>query len=349
MSDSNSTINAAIIGLGKMGILHTGILNSLDNVNVIAFVEKEKFMLKAIEKYFPTNTYSNHEKMLDNENPDVVYIATPISTHIEIANNCIDKGINFFLEKPISNSYYNCLDTLDKLESNKSLINMIGYCKRFIFTFNKAKEIISNNILGKPIFLNSYMYVSQLFSKGKGWRYKKKDSGGGSLIGIACHLVDLLIWYFGEIIEVTGNTKKYYSNEVEDFANSYLEFKNGLSGTLATSWSKRDFRLLETKIEIEADNGLMIISDDYIKLYLDQAKKDYNEGWTNFKRQDLYHGVEIELGGSEYTIENAEMINSIRNNVQTSINFQEGLKSQKAIEAIYKSSNEKRTISLDEV
>ena len=102
----NKTMKAAIIGLGKMGLLHTALLNTLKNVEIKAIAEKEGFLKKYIQKLFPElNVYDDYIEMFDKENLDVVYITTPISSHFPIINNAIDSGINFFCGKTICEQF----------------------------------------------------------------------------------------------------------------------------------------------------------------------------------------------------------------------------------------------------
>ena len=96
------SLNACIIGLGKMGLLHAGILNRLDNLHLIAICEKEKM----IRTYFQDLRkdivlYDEVETMFRNESLDVAFITTPISSHYPIAQMCIKNHVNFFIEKPL--------------------------------------------------------------------------------------------------------------------------------------------------------------------------------------------------------------------------------------------------------
>lgn len=69
------------------------------------------------------------------------------------------------------------------------------------------------------------MYVSNILSKPGGWRSKKKVSGGGGLLDLGTHIVDLLLWYFSPISSVSGQVKSLYSDEVEDVAHMDRNFE----------------------------------------------------------------------------------------------------------------------------
>jgi len=332
-------INIGVVGMGKMGILHTGILSSLDGVEVKAVADKQDLILSFIRGALPSiKTYKDYNEMVRKEDLDLIYIATSTSLHTRMAKDCVDRGMPFFVEKPLGISVDDCMPLLDAVKQ-QPVINMVGYCKHFVDTFRKAKEIIDSDALGDLIYFNSSMYVSQLFSKGKGWRYKKESSGGGVLNTLAAHLIDLLLWFFGDVALVNGNVKSYYSRDVEDFVHSYLLFESGLGGYLDTSWSVRNHRLPEITIEVQGENGMLVVTDDYVKIYLDKELS-----WTTYYKQDLYEGVDFDLGGPEYTIEDKHLIESIRNNRRTEIDVFDGFKVQKVIDAIYRSASDKHAV-----
>lgn len=339
MEENN--VKIGIIGMGKMGILHAGVLASLDGTEIRAVADTQKLVLNFLKSILPhVKTYGDYEEMLAKENLDLVYILTPTSLHPILAEECVDRGINFFVEKPLGISSKECIALVDKIKK-KPVINMVGYCKHFVDTFMKAKEIIDSEILGDLIYLNSYMYVSQLFSKGKGWRYKENISGGGVLNTLATHLVDILLWFFGDISVVDGQVKSYYSKSVEDFVHSYLVFKNGLEGYLDASWSIRNYRLPEIKVEVEGENGKLVVTEDCLKLYLDEASQ-----WKTYYKQDFYKGVSIDVGGPEYTREDENMVKSVVNKRNTEIDIFYAFKIQKVTDAIYQSDLNKTPVKI---
>jgi len=340
MSAMKDVINAGIIGLGKMGVLHFGILNGLAGVMVKAIAEKEKFITNAVNRFLPSIIiYDDYMPMLEDESLDLVYITTPTSLHTQIVEACLDRGINFFVEKPLGVSSAEC-ESLVKKFQKKPVINMVGYYKRFVDTFIEAKKMLDNKTLGEPVYLKSHMYVSQLFSEGSGWRYKRAR-GGGALNVLATHLIDLLLWFFGDINSVHGNVKSHYSKDVEDFAHSYLEFKNGLSGYLDVSWSIRRYRLLEISLEVQCTKGMLIVTEDYVKYLADAENK-----FSTLYKQDLFQGVEIDIGGPEYTLEDKHMIECVRTQKQTDVDVLHGYKVQCVTDAIYDSALRKAAVDI---
>ncbi|RMF65192.1 MAG: gfo/Idh/MocA family oxidoreductase, partial [Calditrichaeota bacterium] len=222
----------------------------------------------------------------------------------------------------------------------KNLTTMVGYMMRYVETFAKAKEIIDSGALGQLVTFSATIYVAQLFKTGKGWRYKKQESGGGVVIGQATHLIDLLRWYFGEVEFVSGHVRSWYSTEVEDFAHAYFKFKNGLSGWLDSSWSKRHHRLLEINIEINGEFGNLVVNDDVVKLYLDKTMNGYRAGWNNYFKPDLFQGVEIDVGGPQYSRQDIAFVEAVKRGGKVGSDLRNAYEVQKLVDGIYKSAEQ---------
>jgi len=337
-----NTIKVGVIGMGKMGILHTGILSALDRVKVTAVAEKDDTLRNYLRGIIhDMNIYDDYITMLNREDLDVVYITTPVSLHAKMVKDCINNGVNFFVEKPLAVNMQECRDICASV--SKDLINAVGFSKRFADTFAKAKDIITNDVLGDLIYVKGTMYLTQVFSSSKGWRFKRSESGGGVLLELASHLVDMLLWYIGDIKSVVAVSKSYYSREVEDFVHAILRFKDDLIGYLDASWSMRNYRLPEINIEVHGSNGTMLVNDDYIRVTLDNINRDIDglrlrEGITTIYKQDLFKGVPIDIGGVEYTREDMHFIECIKEKRQSVINVFEASKVQAVIDAIYSSS-----------
>lgn len=74
-------IKGAIIGLGKMGLSHAAILGAQPEVNFVAVCDSSPLILDAFKKYSDLKTYSDYKKMIVDEQPDFVLIATPTRLH----------------------------------------------------------------------------------------------------------------------------------------------------------------------------------------------------------------------------------------------------------------------------
>jgi len=333
-------MKAGIVGLGKMGLLHTGILNTIDQVQIISIAEKENFLAKYIKNVMPHVTvYDDYEKMLRAEDLDVLYITSPTPSHLPVIMSCIEEGINFFVEKPLARNLAEAKKICSELKKS-DLIHSVGYNVRFVDTFAKAKSLLDLKILGDITNVTSSTYVSNIFSKPSGWRFKKKTSGGGVLIEFGCHLVDLLSWYFGPIQKLSGKTKSVYS-DVDDFAHIDMEFENGIQGVLDTSWSVKGYRISEMRLEIKGSNGQMQINQDYIDIKLKNPVPEFEGLKSRIYKQALEGNVSFDVGGPDYTKQDQHVIECVKALKPSLVNAFEASKAQSIIQAAYDSSSAK--------
>ena len=333
------TLKIAIVGLGRMGLLHTAIINSLPTSKVVAVVDPAWFPAKPLQMLNPNiKVYKSIKKMVKKQDIDGVVIASPVGYHMENALECVEYNLPFLLEKPLSLTATQAAPLVKALEKNP-VTNMIGYMARNIDSFKKGKDIIESGALGEILSVKGTCYVSQLFKQGKGWRYDPKVSGGGVLLNQASHLLDLLYWYFGPVKRVNADTLSVYSKGIEDFAHVILNFEDGTKGWIDASWSVRFKRKMELKLEILGKNGTLTISDDTIDLFLDAAVGEYREGKTFLSANDLFTGVHFDVGGAKFTYQDQEFINAILEKRNSSPSIEEGYHVQKVVDGCYSSAN----------
>jgi predicted dehydrogenase len=332
-------MNVAVIGLGKMGLLHAGILNSLKDVNLIAIAEKEKIISNYIKSSLNNvKVYEDYEKMFELEDIDLAYITTPVSTHVPIALACINNKINFFMEKPISGNLDETKKLCDELKKS-GIQHYVGFNRRFIDTFVKVKSLLDLKVLGQIHTVKASMYAANVFSKPKGWRSNKKISGGGVLLDFGSHVIDLLHWYFGDIRDISAKIKSIYSEDVEDEAEVEFNFVNDVKGTLNTSWSKKGYRLPEITIEINGENGQIIVNEDCIKIALKKSVPALEKQEDVIYKQAFCTGVPIDIGGADYTKEDIHVISALQNQKQSAVSVFEASKIQSVIHYAYESAN----------
>lgn len=334
----NGVLRVGCIGFGKMGLLHAALANGLSRSKLTALADPSAFMPDMLKQYNPSvAVYRDHEKMLAEQKLDAVFISTPNSIHIPACQACLDRRIPFFVEKPLSNTAAEARPLVEALRRNP-LTNMVGYIYRYYETFAKANELLNTRPLGRLIHLKATMYVSQLFREGKGWRYDRKIAGGGVLMMQDSHLIDTLVWLFGPMEWVSGHVKSWYSREVEDFCHSYFAFESGLTGFMDATWSARHYRLIDMRIDVEGENGTLSVSEDDVRVFLDDAACGLPAGWTHWRKPDLYEGVEIDMGIPAFTRQDDAFLKAVATRSMVESDAESAYHTQQIMDAIYESS-----------
>jgi predicted dehydrogenase len=304
MKLGKETLRVAVVGLGKMGLLHTCILNVLPNVKLTALCEKSAITRKFLKKVFNEIHIVDDLEKLSDLNLDMVYVTTPIPSHFPIVRTLYLKKIarNLFVEKTLASSYDESKE-LCELAQNFGGVNMVGYLRRFAVTFRKAKDLLVQDAIGETVSFKAHAYSSDFFGV-------KKDSEapafrGGVLRDLGCHAVDLALWFFGDLQVEYAKLTSVIDSDSEDSAHFRVIKPSGLGGEFDISWCVDKYRMPEVGLLINGSKGTMKVDDDKLELKLTEGKS-----FTQY-RHDLQDNVAFWLGGPEYFRENECFVKSV--------------------------------------
>lgn len=338
-------IRTGIIGLGKMGILHSALINMIPQANLVAVHDVNRKLSKYVEKTgLGVTFYADLDRMLEEAALTAAFICTPPFTHLPIARKCVSRNIDLFVEKPLAESYPSAREMVSLLEE-KNIIHSTGFINAHVPIFREAKRILDQKILGGLFRFNASIYISQVFSKKKSWFFDKSKSGGGVIIDIASHVIFLITWYFGSPHAVYAQLPSFFS-DVEDSGFVFMDFDDGLTGVLDTSWSVPGYRTSSLEVVIEGENGIMEITNDFIKMHLAEAAPAFDKGWTTLHKIDLGSRSHFELGTEGFSDEDAHFLACCAERKRPHVTWVEGLEVQRIIEAIYRSDAAKEPFSL---
>lgn len=341
----SSKLRIGIIGFGKMGLLHGALISASDDAELAAISDASKLVLNACKSILPSiKYYTSYTDLLDCGGLDAVVIATPSFNHAAIAEYALKNDVAVFVEKPLTTHLHKA-DNLIKISREKKITTMVGFCSRYTHSFRKAKEILDSGVLGKLASVKSFMFIADVFAPQPGWRFDKKISGGGVLIDFSVHLVDLLYWFFGPVASLRSSTKKLYSKEVEDEIAASLTFKSGLSGTMESSWSNPQYRKSYQRVEITAENGTMIVTEQTIDLKL-ASPSEYGSLKPKYAYADLYEGYYLDIGGPAFSLQMQAFISSLKGGKKPSSDLESGYYVQTLVDALYRSADSGKEVVL---
>ncbi len=326
-----------VIGLGKMGISHCAIVGAHPLLELVAVCDTSTFVLDVFKKYSSVTCYSDYNKMLENEELDSVFVATPTKLHYHIVKKALEKGLHVFCEKPFS-LHVNEGSEITSLAEQKSLVNQVGYHNRFIGTFNYFKGLIEAGILG-----DVYHFMGEAYGpvvtrkKGGTWRSKGSE-GGGCLFDYASHVINLIEFILGDIEKVDGTQlKRIYSSGVEDAVYSTMILGNGISGLLSVNWSDETYRKMSTQITVQGSEGKIICDAQEIRVFLKKENKKLGleKGWTIKYITDLTETVDFYLRGEEYSAQVDNFAKKIEaKSTENKSSFRSALKTDVVIEKL---------------
>lgn len=231
-------IKIGVIGLGSIAqLVHLPNLSKLENVDVVAVSEIKKNRLNTIaDKFGISHRFSDYNEMLENTELDAVIIATPTNTHKEIAIDCLNAGKDVLVEKPLARTFAEAKAVVDVAKKNKKKL-MVGMNLRYRPDTMLLRSIVSSGEIGEPFYAKCG-WVRRQSSEEK-WFTQKEEAGGGVIIDLGIHLLDLALWLmnYPEVNSVSCKTFQHNTKSVEDTAISFIKFKNDSLINIEVSWS----------------------------------------------------------------------------------------------------------------
>jgi predicted dehydrogenase len=247
-----------VIGAGGIADRRTipALLTDKNN-ELLAVMDKNPAAAKATGEKYGVPYYTDERELLQNTAADAVYISTPVFCHYEQAMLALSFGKHVFLEKPIG---------LDGKESRKlveafkqaGLQLSVGYMMKYHTLHEKAKEIIREGGIGTVNSVRAQFTCWYPEIEGA-WRQKKALGGGGAIMDLGVHCLELMEDILGEeIVDVKAfYSTRTFSYEVDDGAVIILRTKSGILGHVDCNFNIPD-KASESKLELYGSEGYII-------------------------------------------------------------------------------------------
>lgn len=220
----NRQVRAAVIGVGQMGIHHARIYSRMADVDLVGISDLDEERGNSVASRFNTKYFSNTETLL-KETPDAVSIAVPTSVHREVAEMALDYDANLLVEKPLADTMANAWSIIEKAK-NKNRVLMVGHIERFNPAIESLKNLLALGTMGK-IKKISTLRVSP---------YPVRIADAGIILDVSCHDIDLISYLTGSKAKSVSAKAKQDFHKYEDEATINLNFEDGSSAVVETSW-----------------------------------------------------------------------------------------------------------------
>jgi predicted dehydrogenase len=246
-------LRVGVVGLG-IGKKHIAGFQKHPSVQVVAVCDLNHELRETIADQFAIiGRYSDLDEMLDRESLDIVSIATPNHLHQPMALAAFARGAHVLCEKPLARSVAEA-NQMREAARAAGLRLMVNYSFRFREPARVLKREVEAGVIGTPYYARSIWHRRHRLARIGGWFTNPALSGGGPLIDLGIHRLDLALWLLGfpRTTWVQGTTRSLDGSPegLEEFAAAWVRFENGASLTLETSWSApvREKELMETRI-----------------------------------------------------------------------------------------------------
>lgn len=356
-------LKIGIVGVGGIANgKHMPSLAKLDNVEMVAFCDLiEERARKGAEQYGTPDAkvFTDYRDLLDMDEIDVVHVLTTNDAHAPITVAALEAGKHVMCEKPMAKNAAEAQQMVEAAERTGKKLT-IGYQNRFRPDCRYLKKLCDAGELGEIYFAKA-LAVRRRGVPTWGSFLSEEKQGGGPLIDIGTHALDLTLWFTNNYkpVSVLGSTYHKLGNmenaanpwgpwdpaefTVEDSAFGFIKFENGMTVILEASWALNTLQVGEamtvlcgTKAGADMLDGLRINGEKLSELYT--TKPQLGGGGVAFYEA---------RGESAADMEARLWIESVINDTEPLVKPAEALVVTEILEAIYESAQTGKQVYLN--
>lgn len=339
----------ALIGCGRISPNHivAALKNDLEIV-AICDVVPENMADKADKFDLPESVkrYTDYQEMIEKEKPELVAIATESGKHAKIALNCIEKGCNCIIEKPIALSLSDA-DAIIEAAERKGVKVCACHQNRFNKSVQQIRKAVEKHRFGRLFYGTAHIrwcrdheYYDRACWRGT-W-----EQDGGALMNQCIHNIDLLRWMLGDdIIEVIGMTDRLNHPyiEAEDLGIALVRFSNGAYGIIEGTTDIYPKNLEET-LYLFGEKGTVKAGGQSVNVIEEWRFADMLDDPEEVKAQ--FHENPPNVYGFGHTPLYADVIEAIKNNRPPYVDAKAGKRALELVLAIYQSACTGKSVKL---
>ena len=352
---SHSPAQIGIVGLGGIGHYHADLLTD-QPAELVGGVDISGDARRAFSEKYNVSTYEQVDDLL--EVVDALFVTTPNRFHEEYTIKALSAGLDVLLEKPLAHDLDSAERIVEAAHAADSIC-MVGFNNRFSAPVEVIKQYQADGRFGDFSHIEAN-YIRRRGIPGRGsWFTSKEVAGGGALIDIGVHAIDLALYFldFPTIAEVSGTARSQFGTredyafvemwgddvgpegfDVDDSASAFIRTEEGQTISLDIAWATN-----------RPTNDAFILQGTEAGATFDRSSHELTIYEDSTAGQDHLTDAEIETRASDtHKAEQRYFIDRIGTRTTLERNtVDEGLAVQKVIDAIYRSSEEGRAISLE--
>jgi len=346
----NNKVNWGVIGSGGIARRRTipeGIAHA-EHAKLVSVYDVDNDANIAVAKEFKAVAVNSIEELIKSD-VNAVYIASPANMHLEQVIACAKGKKHVFCEKPLGMTVKEA-EKMIKICKDEGVLLGTGLMMRFLSQHQAALKMISEGRIGKPVYGRAQLSCWYPPMKGA-WRQNPVTGGGGSLMDMGSHCIDLLEMFFGKIKAVSCFiNNSVHSYKSEDSAVVSLFFENGALATVDTFFcipdnsSKNVLELYGSKGSILAKGTIGQGASGEMVAFLEGDNLDYNAQQIRNAGEGL---IINPTPVNTYQAEIEEFSCAILENREPKNNAILGLQSQIILTACYASAKTGKTVRIN--
>jgi len=333
-------VKFAVVGLGNIGSRHLAVLEAYPHAEIVAIcdVEPEK-CARYVALYSGIPVFSNYADMLAQTEADVISICTPHGLHAPMAVQAANSGRHVLVEKPMALTVRDC-ETMIEAAGRKGVHLMVVKQNRYNVPIALTKQALDAGKLGRIFMVQCSVLWNrhQGYYRDSNWRGRKALEGGALYTQVS-HFIDLMIWWFGEVVNGTAQiATKNHDIEIEDCGVAQVQFASGVMGALC--WTTCVYnKNYEGSITVVGERGTIKIGGQYLNKieHWDVQAYPLPENVRFVDKPNAYGKYQGTSSNHDKVIN--DVVGDLLHERHNVVEGDEGIKTIKAIEMIYQSAS----------
>ncbi len=347
-----SKVKWGVIGCGGIADRRTlpGMMLA-NNAELVAVMDTDMAAAERVkEKYNARYAFSDMNELLAIDEIEAVYIASPVFCHKEQVEAACKAGKHILLEKPIGIDIAEAEEIVKICEDAKIKLG-VGFMMRFHAYHEKMKEIIAEGKLGKLVSARAE-FTCWYPTMDNCWRQNVKLSGGGAMMDMGIHCIDLIRYITGaEFTDVAGivDNQVFEYNGVEDGGYLIGRMDNGAVAYVGANFNLPD-EIAKCQLEFYGTAGCLTAEGTLAQEEGGSVKLvcgDSSAAYDAMQNRTMAESVDLKVDfGNMYTKEIEAFGKAVRGEDKIAVTAKDAIAAQKVVEAVYKSSTNKVRVDL---
>ena len=355
--NTETPVRVGIVGLGNIGQYHADRLLELD-ADLVGGLDVKAEARRWFTEIYDVDTYEDADELFSQI--DAVIVTTPNRFHEEYAVTALERGIDVLLEKPLAHTLESAERIADAAADSEAFC-MVGFNNRFSNSVEIIKHYQQEDRFGDLMHVEAN-YVRRRGIPGRGTWFTNRDvAGGGALIDIGVHAVDLSLYFldFPEVVEVSGTTRSQFGDredyafvdmwgddvgpegfDVEDSATAFIRCADGRTISLEVAWASN---------RPSTDEFFLRGTEGGVRLDREEYDLNIYEASTGGKNHLADTRIESESTDTHRAEQERFLRAAAEDAAPESNTVEEAITVQRVIAAIYRSSQKERAIRIDEL
>jgi predicted dehydrogenase len=353
-------LKTGLVGCGKVGHIHAAALARMPESQFVAVCGTTPERTGAFAEKYGVRAFTDIEKFARESGVEAVSICTPHPQHADPAVVCARAGIHLLIEKPLASTLRDCDRIIQAARQGNSVVSTVSQ-RRFYEPCQRIRAALDAGKIGRPILaaVTMYSWRDQAYYQSDPWRGSWKGEGGGVLVNQAPHQLDLLLWYMGDVAELSGiwANLNHPAIEVEDSAVASLRFTSGALGQILVTNSTNP--ALYGRVQINGSTGASLgVQTDGGSMFIAGmstiTEPPINDVWTipgeealkpQWQKEDTARFASVDPVAHYHELQIRDFLQAIQDRRPPLVTANDGRRTVELFTAIYRSSGTRTAIA----